>query len=715
MAKKLNQTRYSRAKLIIANIETYGKHYAFEYGGADGFSIINVDPISAPTDIKEYLVGNLTLTSYPVSKEIPKLCAYALASFPNLESVYLFKTDDMVELEQDALFGLDNLDGVYVPDFLYDSYVATYPAYADLFKKIISTYDLEIPTFTGVTKLTKEIFTQVVGMLGVGRKSAVERVVVPAQYTELETECFEAISELPNCDTIVLEAITSAEADFMKGNTSISYIELHNTDFSLQGVADSTGTANFKWLTPIAYMHDYIYRDYVKDYYVTCYVSITNGQAMPSREEYGYWKWYSSPTTTDDTYLGDSETYPTATYSGKAYAFLIIDSVIIKGTGSDLTLTAEIVQNAIDSIDTEISPLSVIKWIKAKANYTNFEENCLKPASDLGIAGCELEYDNYTMGYSNEYFKSGIRAFENVIMHSINRPSTSQTSLWSVGLPNVQNLTIVCSSSQATINCYDMGFRMRLPKSFKIIGATTLDVGNVRNLLLQPSDQNLEHLYFENVTNSFTINGYQLSREALVELIKGLATVDEQQTLTIGATNKAKLTAEDIAVAQAKGWLIAPLEYNQKIPNNLIDLDTQTSQVPSGNLMGSYVSIINPIPVGHKVYAKITTDDPNLRLVWYKNGTSGYDFATGELVSADSQPSNAVEGIYEITSDMIYTDGYLQLYYYVFAGLPTGQHHITIQLVDLTALGMGNIISVPIFKATELGKQLDIANLPYKD
>lgn len=389
MAKKLNQTRYTRAKLVVANIDSYGKHYAFEYGGADGLSIINVDPIPAPTDIKAYLEGNLSLSSYPVSSNITKLCAYALSSFPNLESVYLFKNDDLVELEQDAFFGLDNLDGVYVPEALYDSYVSTYPAYADLFKKIVTTMDLVVPTFSGVTKLTKEIFTQVVGMLESAKKNAIERVVVPAQYTELGTECFEAISQLTICDTIVLENITSAEADFMKGITSISYVQIENADFSLQGVADSTGTANFKWLTPIAYMHDYIYQDYVKDYYITGYAGITNGQAMPSREEYGYWKWYSSPATTDDTYLGDSETYPVATYSGKAYAFLMIDSLVLTGTG---TLTSEIVENAINSIDTEISPLENVKRIIIDSGFTTHDDNCLDILADYELSDLIISY-----------------------------------------------------------------------------------------------------------------------------------------------------------------------------------------------------------------------------------------------------------------------------------------------------------------------------------
>lgn len=47
-----------------------------------------------------------------------------------------------------------------------------------------------------------------------------------------------------------------------------------------------------------------------------------------------------------------------------------------------------------------------------------------------------------------------------------------------------------------------------------------------------------------------------ITREALVDLINSLGTPSTQKTLTIGATNLAKLTAEDIAIATAKNWVV---------------------------------------------------------------------------------------------------------------------------------------------------------------
>lgn len=46
-------------------------------------------------------------------------------------------------------------------------------------------------------------------------------------------------------------------------------------------------------------------------------------------------------------------------------------------------------------------------------------------------------------------------------------------------------------------------------------------------------------------------------RDDLLKILNNLATVEEQQTLTIGETNLAKLTEEDIAIATAKNWIVA--------------------------------------------------------------------------------------------------------------------------------------------------------------
>ena len=52
-------------------------------------------------------------------------------------------------------------------------------------------------------------------------------------------------------------------------------------------------------------------------------------------------------------------------------------------------------------------------------------------------------------------------------------------------------------------------------------------------------------------------NSQRLTHESLVTLINELPTVSSTKTLTIGQTNKLKLTAAEIAVATQKGWTVA--------------------------------------------------------------------------------------------------------------------------------------------------------------
>ena len=48
-----------------------------------------------------------------------------------------------------------------------------------------------------------------------------------------------------------------------------------------------------------------------------------------------------------------------------------------------------------------------------------------------------------------------------------------------------------------------------------------------------------------------------LTHASLMSIINNLATVTTSQTLTIGTTNKAKLTSDEIAIATNKGWTVA--------------------------------------------------------------------------------------------------------------------------------------------------------------
>ena len=69
---------------------------------------------------------------------------------------------------------------------------------------------------------------------------------------------------------------------------------------------------------------------------------------------------------------------------------------------------------------------------------------------------------------------------------------------------------------------------------------------------------NLEEIHIKNIGVSFDISSStKFTREALVEIIGNLKAVTTNRTLTMGATNLAKLTEADRAVATGKGWTLA--------------------------------------------------------------------------------------------------------------------------------------------------------------
>ena len=76
-------------------------------------------------------------------------------------------------------------------------------------------------------------------------------------------------------------------------------------------------------------------------------------------------------------------------------------------------------------------------------------------------------------------------------------------------------------------------------------------------------DRDIDDVLMRNVKclngniSSLNLSGTILERPSLRALINGLAEVETTQTLTLGATLRAKLTEEDIAIAANKGWSIA--------------------------------------------------------------------------------------------------------------------------------------------------------------
>ena len=178
-------------KFIRKTITSFETQFAIR-DGADAYSIIDVQVPQPPTDIKKFLEGDEDLTLYPVASSVSKLCNYALASFPNIETIYLFKNDGLMTLSENTFGGLDNLENVFVPESLYSAYQEAYPEFAELFKKLVTTYVWDVP-LSGSSELSIFAMTGFIGMLSNGEKGAIGKIVFPEEYETFELGCLDDI------------------------------------------------------------------------------------------------------------------------------------------------------------------------------------------------------------------------------------------------------------------------------------------------------------------------------------------------------------------------------------------------------------------------------------------------------------------------------------------------------------------------------------------
>lgn len=82
------------------------------------------------------------------------------------------------------------------------------------------------------------------------------------------------------------------------------------------------------------------------------------------------------------------------------------------------------------------------------------------------------------------------------------------------------------------------------------------NVTNMNNMFASCSS--LKSILMTNIGVSLNISSSTLfDREDLVLILNNLKTVTTTKTLTMGATNLAKLTDEDKAIATNKGWTLA--------------------------------------------------------------------------------------------------------------------------------------------------------------
>ena len=198
-----NNIRYVNAKLGGGELYTYGRHFAIN-DQLDGWSYVDVLAVPVTGDIGAFLMGNNEVEQYVIPSNVNKLCQYALASFPNIEEIYITNYEEVVDLSASNVFGgLNNTPTIYVPSKYLSDYQTEYPTIT--FDTWLDNYDLYISN-NGSEELTCEYVNGIVYGLSVGENSAVTRTFVGSEFTTFEFGAMDFVFEgkVPN-STIELD------------------------------------------------------------------------------------------------------------------------------------------------------------------------------------------------------------------------------------------------------------------------------------------------------------------------------------------------------------------------------------------------------------------------------------------------------------------------------------------------------------------------------
>lgn len=132
---------------------------------------------------------------------------------------------------------------------------------------------------------------------------------------------------------------------------------------------------------------------------------------------------------------------------------------------------------------------------------------------------------------------------------------TSNVTSMNVMFGNCSSLTSVPSFDTSNVTYMNSMFN----NCEKLKSVPSFDTRNVTEMdWMFYACKSLETIHMINIGASLDISSSTLfTREALLEIIGNLKTVTRTKKLTIGATNLAKLTEEDKAIATNKGWTLA--------------------------------------------------------------------------------------------------------------------------------------------------------------
>ena len=172
-------------------------------------------------------------------------------------------------------------------------------------------------------------------------------------------------------------------------------------------------------------------------------------------------------------------------------------------------------------------------------------------------------------GYSKATSFDGIIPFtatsDVTRMDSMFRDCSNLTSIPLLDTSKVTSMVSAfnsCSSLKSipsldTSNVTDMSYMFAYCSSLTSIPSLDTSKVTTMNYMLERCSS-LETIHMINIGADLDISSStKFTREALLEIIGNLKTVTSTTILTMGATNLAKLTDEDKAIATNKGWSLA--------------------------------------------------------------------------------------------------------------------------------------------------------------
>ena len=375
MARDFNQNRNANATLKGKNgINSPGIYYALS-DGADGYNVVEVS--SLPTI--ELFIGQGTQiheditewTLFNSQETYGGIGANAFGRFPNLETITIWQepTDNILTIDDNAFASNVELDKIYVHPSLLSVYQTTYSgkSFASYFEAYALVNEYSIPTsFNGEiapTTLTNSWILKCVANMPLIERNVKTTIIVPSYFTGVDIGAFSGLGSLfSNITELKCNGTKTFNAGFLNGASWCIHLWLDNGSDTFSGdyVTDTTTLpSNFRTLAPYLVFTNYFMSEYSSHYPVIGYNLFASGDTLPLESPTGTYLWfsninfdtdYNSPTglENDDSFVDDYE----ATTSGYYYCYDKTTILVIQGSG---TLTAEIVQNAINSLNTPLS------------------------------------------------------------------------------------------------------------------------------------------------------------------------------------------------------------------------------------------------------------------------------------------------------------------------------------------------------------------------